>query len=239
MQQFSVVISGFDHYEDIDVNPSAEVPKMVAEQGIGISSDADDPLADVSVTIHAVTLPISFTNSWPQLLEAIEAAQPDIVIATGFKYAARGIALERCATNVMDIVDEDDVASIQANAATTLRTEETRAERQPIAPDGPAAYWTKLPLHAILTDFAKHNIPATLSSDAGTYVCNSLFYHLLCWTSVQKKNVLSGFVSFPKVTESHSQTGLTLDQQVEACRDVIREAIHYHLHPSSQEILLS
>ena len=32
-----------------------------------------------------------------------------------------------------------------------------------------------------LKAFAGHGIAATLSSDAGTYVCNSLFYNLLNW----------------------------------------------------------
>lgn len=225
MQQFSVVISGFDHYDDVDVNPSYEVPRTLAEQGIGASSDVDDPLSDVSVSIHAVSLPVSFTKAWPTLREAIGAARPDIVIATGMKHSARGIALERCATNLMD-AREPDADNVQPR-------------RVPIDPDGPAAYWTRLPLRAILKDFTKDGIPATLSSDAGTYVCNTLFYNLMHWTSAQDR-VLSGFVSFPRVTGSpHSQRGLTLDQQVAACKDVVREAVRYHLRPSSEEILLA
>ena len=57
--------------------------------------------------------------------------------------------------------------------------------REPIDPNGPAAYWTRLPLRSILNDFTDDSIPATLSSDAGTFVCNSLFYNLLNWTATQ------------------------------------------------------
>lgn len=64
--------------------------------------------------------------------------------------------------------------------------------RRPIDPEGPAAYWTRLPLRSILHDFAKHEIPAALSSDAGTFVCNSLFYHLLNWSAGQERRILSG-----------------------------------------------
>lgn len=216
MQQFNVVISGFDHYDGIDVNPSFEVPKALGEQGLGASSDIDDPLSGVAVTIHTVGLPISFTEAWPELNRVLEATHPDIVIATGLKRSARGIALERCATNLMDAA----------------------SRRTPIDPQGPAAYWTRLPLRSILRAFTTEDIPATLSSDAGTYVCNSLFYRLMQWNTSQER-VLSGFVSFPRVTEStHSQQGLTLDQQVAACRAVVRETIRYHLRPSSEEILL-
>lgn len=225
MKQFSVVISGFEHYEGVDVNPSAEVPKALAEQGISLSSDADDILSDVSVTIHAVALPISFGHAWPALQEAIEAARPDIVIATGLKRDARGIKLERCATNLMDAVEPD--------------ADNVQPRREPIDSDGPAAYWTRLPLHAILNEFGKDDIPAVLSSDAGTYVCNSLFYHLLNWNA-RHERVLSGFVSLSMVSDSpRAQYGLTLDQQIAACRDVVRETIRYYLRPSSEEILLS
>ncbi|MBM6687023.1 pyroglutamyl-peptidase I, partial [Faecalicatena contorta] len=69
-------------------------------------------------------------------------------------------------------------------------------------------------------------------------VCNSLFYRLMHWNASQER-VLSGFVSFPKVVESaHSPQGLPLDRQIAACRAVVREAIRYHLRPSSEEILL-
>ncbi|MBW3083651.1 pyroglutamyl-peptidase I [Bifidobacterium phasiani] len=225
MQQFSVVISGFDHYDGVDVNPSCEVPRALAERGVAGSGGADDPLADVAVDIHAVGLPVSFSKSWPALLEAIEAARPDVVIATGLKHSARGIALERCATNLMDAREPD--------------ADNDQPRRAPIDPDGPAAYWTRLPLRAILKDFTKEDIPATLSSDAGTYVCNTLFYNLMHWTADQDR-VLSGFVSFPQVTRSpHSQCGLTLDQQIAACRNVVRETVRYHLRPSSEEILLA
>lgn len=224
MQQFNVVISGFDHYDGVEVNPSAEVAHALAEQGLGPASGANDPLADVSVSISAVDLPVSFAKAWPILLETIEATKPDVVIATGLKRVARGVMLERCATNLMDTSRPD-----ADNATPRL---------EPIDPDGPAAYWTRLPLRAILKDFTRDGIPATLSSDAGTFVCNSLFYNLLNWTARQN-HVLSGFVSFPLVNEApHPQHGLPLAQQITAGRDVVRETLRYHMRPSSGPILI-
>lgn len=227
MDQINVVISGFDHYEGIDVNPAVEVPRALAEQGlrVGVPDDYDDPLADVRVVIHTVSLPVSFANAWPTLREAIDATRPDVVIATGLKHRARGVLLERCATNVMNTATPD------ADNATP--------RREPIVPGGPAAYWTRLPLHSILSDFARDGVPATLSSDAGTFVCNSLFYHLLNWTATQQR-VLSGFVSLPQVSDERGSThGLTLDQLVTAGRDVVRETVRYHRSPTSGDILLA
>ncbi|WP_428853387.1 pyroglutamyl-peptidase I [Bifidobacterium dentium] len=228
MQQINIVISGFDPYEGVDVNPAMLVPQALAERWRDPSADeagCDDLLQDVDVAISTVMLPVSFANAWPALLDTIEKAQPDIIIAIGLKRSSRGILLERCATNLMDAAKPD--------------ADNVIPSRRPINPEGPAAYWTRLPLRSILKDFAKHEIPATLSSDAGTFVCNSLFYHLLDWSARQDRRILSGFVSLPIVNEQpHPQHGLSLAQQIAAGRDVIRETVRYHLQPSSGDILL-
>ena len=218
MQQLSVVISGFDHYEDVRINPSYEVPKDLAAKGV-------DGLDDVELTISAVSLPVSFAKAWPTLRETIEATHPNIVIATGLKHAARGVMLERCATNLMDAARPD--------------VDNVTPRRAPIDPDGPAAYWTRLPLRSILADFTRDGIPATLSSDAGTFVCNSLFYNLLNWASGQEK-VLAGFVSFPLINESrHPQHGLPLRHLVTAGADVVRDSVRYYRRPTSGDILIA
>lgn len=218
MQQFSVVISGFEHYDDVSVNPSYEVPRILSEQGIG-------GLDGVGLSISTVGLPVSFSKAWPLLSETIEEAKPDIVIATGLKRAARGVLLERCATNIMDSSKPDI-----DNAAPSLVS---------IDPDGPAAYWTRLPLRAILGEFTHDSIPATLSSDAGTFVCNSLFYNLLNWASSQDK-VLAGFVSLPVANEEpHPKRGLPMSQLVQACGDVVRESVEYYMRPSNESMLIA
>ena len=147
MQQLNVVICGFDHYENIDVNPSYEVPEALVRDGIGEPSDVDDPLHDANVSINTVALPVSFANAWPTLLETLDATRPDIVIATGLKHAAHSVAMERCATNLMNAARPD--------------ADNALPRFEPIIKDGPAAYWTRLPLRAIINDFARDGIPAT------------------------------------------------------------------------------
>ena len=122
MRELNVVISGFDHYDGVEVNPAVEVPKAIAEQGLGVSSAPDDPLEQVAVTVHAVSIPVSFAKAWPTLKETIEATKPNIVIATGLKHAARGVMLERCATNLMDAIkpDADNVLKAIADACNEI-----------------------------------------------------------------------------------------------------------------------
>lgn len=241
-----VVISGFDPYEGIAENPSHIVPEALAEQGVAAdSSDEDDVLHDEEVSVQAVMLPVSFDEAWPHLKAELERVHPDIVIATGLKSAARGILLERCAVNLVDAdptaptghpVDSDKSAGAALSPHSAVGTSLSVSKRV-IDSDGPAAFWTRLPLRSILENFGRDEIASALSSDAGTFVCNSLFYNLMKWTSRQSR-VLSGFVSLPVIAGSaHSQHGLTVSQQVCACRDVVRQAARYSLLGATDETL--
>ncbi|MEE1295905.1 MAG: pyroglutamyl-peptidase I [Bifidobacterium sp.] len=223
MQELTIVISGFDPYPHVEANPALIVPDTLAAEGVPPLGD-DDPLRNVRLNIHAVHMPVSFTKAWPTLRDTLERTHPDIVIATGLKRDARGILLERCAINAKDTTraDADNVVP----------------RRSLIDEDGPAAYWTGLPLRAILNAFARDDIPASLSSDAGIFVCNALFYRLQEWSATRPRT-MSGFVNLPAINEHpHPKFGLTLAQQVTAARDVVREAARYLLAPLSGDILL-
>ena len=77
MQQINIVISGFTPYEGIDVNPAVLVPAAVAKQWADPAQSqaiSEELLQDIAVTVTNVTLPVSFANAWPTLLEAIEQA---------------------------------------------------------------------------------------------------------------------------------------------------------------------
>ncbi|OZG63618.1 peptidase C15 [Bifidobacterium hapali] len=229
MQQFTVVISGFDHYDGVTINPCVEVPRALAERGVSLN-DQQEFADQVHIDVHAVSLPVSYTRAWLVLREALETVHPDIVIATGLKHTARGVMLERCATNLMSEGRPDADGMMPPTG--------------PINEQGPAAYWTRLPLRSILRDFAHDAIPASLSSDAGTFVCNALFYQLLDWTATHD-HVLSGFVSLPRainpVNDAHNSNihGLPLDRLVTACADVVRETVRYRIEPSSDDILIA
>ena len=232
MEQIKVIVTGYDHYQGVDVNPSYLVPQALADRGVGGlnrgGTRLEDPLLGVDLDITSVILPVSFAKAWPILHQAIERVSPNLVISTGLKRDARGISMERCAVNVKAI--GDDCARQEGSG---------HGRTEPIDPDGPAAYWTRLPLRAILQEFGHCGIPATLSSDAGTYVCNALFYNLLGWAT-KHPEVLAGFVSLPLVNENDRQgLGLPIEQQIRAVQEVVRETVRYYRQPSSSPILIA
>ncbi len=205
MDNCRVVICGFENYEGVDVNPSRLVTESIADDGIDFE--------DASVSVTSVLVPLSFTHAWPTLKATLEAVRPHVVLATGLKTHARSIALERCAKNIIDAPrpDDDDIQPVD-----TL-----------ISKTGPAAFWTGLPLRDVSKELAKHDIPATFSSDAGTFVCNSLFYELLEWAS-QHDDTYAGFVSFPHVDKPVGYTkGMKLGVMIDAARDTIVTTLRY------------
>lgn len=215
MDNYRVVVCGFEKYEGVEVNPSRLVAQSLADEGIVLDN------ANVSVT--SVLLPMSFQHAWPTLEQTLETVEPHIVLATGLKTHLRTIALERCARNVID-AHKPDADNVQPR-------------REVVIDGAPQAYWTGVPLRAIASKFAKHNIPVTLSSDAGTFVCNSLFFELLDWCA-HHANTTAGFISLPHVDKPSGYTkGMKLDVMIDAARDVVTTTIEARRADSHYQLL--
>ena len=89
----------------------------------------------------------------------------DVVLALGQAKGRDKICLERVAINLRD-------ASLADHAGRV-------AQDEPIVPGGPAAYFSNLPLRAMLEAVQMTGVPVAISNTAGTYVCNDLLYLLL------------------------------------------------------------
>lgn len=71
----------------------------------------------------------------------------------------------------------------------------------PVVPDGPAAYFTRLPVKACVAELRAAGIPATVSQTAGTFVCNHLFYGLMHLIATRYPGLRGGFVHVPYAPE--------------------------------------
>ena len=65
-----------------------------------------------------------------------------------------------------------------------------------VVEDGPAAYLSTLPLRRIVRDLRAAGIPADISGDAGTLMCNHLMYGVLHRCSVLR-DIVAGWVHLP------------------------------------------
>jgi len=68
-------------------------------------------------------------------------------------------------------------------------------QAKPVIARGPDAYFTRLPLAAILRALKRHDIPAALSLSAGVYVCNTVMYSAL--HTLRRRRTPAGFIHLP------------------------------------------
>lgn len=165
-----VLVTGFDPFGGEQVNPAYEAVKRLPDEIDG-------------GTIIKLELPTAFDASCIQLKEAIELHRPDVVLCVGQAGGRAKLAVERVAVNLRD-------ARIPDNAG-------VQPVDEPVRPGGANAYFSNLPVKAIVSGLEAQGIPAYVSYTAGTYVCNSLMYTLLDWIERAYPQMRGGFIHVP------------------------------------------
>ena len=170
-----LLITGFEPFGGSTLNPSEQA----------VAALAQDP--PPGLTITAAVLPVDRENGPAALLAALAAAQPQAVICLGEASRRPAISLERVALNLMDY-------RIPDNLGQTVTDE-------PIVPEGPAAYFSTLPLRAMLGAMLAAGVPAELSLSAGAYLCNQVMYTLLHHLAQTGQNIPAGFIHLPALPQ--------------------------------------
>lgn len=193
-----VLITGFDPFGGETINPAFEAVKQLPDTIVG---------AD----IVKLEVPTVFHKSIKVLQEAIERERPEIVICVGQAGGRFGITPERVAIN------QDD-ARIPDN-------EGKQPIDEKIFADGANAYFTKLPIKAIVEKIKAAGIPAAVSNSAGTFVCNHLMYGLLYLVEKEYPTIRGGFIHVPYATEQiinkAQMPALSLNQISEGLKQAI------------------
>jgi pyroglutamyl-peptidase len=163
--------------------------------------------------IVARQLPVEFGTSLQALRRAIRETKPSLVLCVGQAGGRAAISLERVAINVDDARIPDNAGVQPIDAA--------------IVSNGPAAYFTGLPVKAMLAALREAGIPAEVSQTAGTYVCNHVFYGLM--HALRNRRIRGGFVHIPYSPEQARQhpgaPGLAVDTVCQGLRIALRTAI--------------
>lgn len=171
MSAAHIWLTGFEPFGADTVNPSGEVAKALDGRCLG------------PVVVRGAVLPVQHEA----VRERVEAAlgEPGLaaVLHLGLAGGRARIALERIGVNVMDYTVPDARGGV-------LRDE-------PCVPDGPAAYWSTLPLREILSELTAAGIPASLSYTAGTYLCNFTLYTTLHAIARRGLDARAGFIHLP------------------------------------------
>ncbi len=191
-----VLITAFDAFGGERINAVEEILKGLKEVPKGVE-------------VIPLSVPTVFGRSVRVVTDAIDAACPDAVLCLG-QAAGRGeITPERIAVNLMD-------ARIPDN-------EGNQPQDEPIVPNGPAAYFSTLPLRRMEEALKGAGLPASLSNTAGTFVCNRLMYGVL-HALADRPAIPAGFVHFPCLPEQAEGRGLPsmpLDDMVRGLETIL------------------
>ncbi|WP_366946020.1 pyroglutamyl-peptidase I [Polaromonas sp.] len=195
-----ILLSGFDAFGGDTLNPSWLAVQALHGRRIG------------GHQVVAAQLPTVFEASLAELGRLLRTHKPALVICVGQAGGRAALSLERVAINVND-------ARIADNAA-------ARPVDTPVVSGGPAAYFSTLPIKAMLQALQKEGIAAEVSQTAGTFVCNHVFYGLMHMLATQRgfKRTRGGFVHVPFLP-GQGQPHMALDDVVRGLRVAAGAAI--------------
>ena len=169
-----ILITGFDPFGGETVNPAYEAVKLLPDTIAGAE-------------IIKLEVPTRFHRAGAVLEDAMQRHKPDAVICVGQAGGRAAITPEKVAINLMD-------GRIPDNAG-------YQPVGVPIREGGETAYFTSLPVKAMVQRMRDAGIPAAVSYTAGTYVCNYLLYTLLYLIDKKYPNVRGGFIHVPYAME--------------------------------------
>lgn len=171
----TVLMTAFEPFGGETINPSWEAVRALEGKQIG------------GATIVIRQLPVVFSEVLHVLNQALEEVKPDAVLSVGQAGGRSDITVERIGINVDD-------ARIPDNAG-------NQPVDEPIIAGGPAAYFSRLPIKAIVSAVREAGIPASVSQTAGTFTCNRVMYGLLHWLEQQESLARGGFIHIPYLPE--------------------------------------
>ena len=168
-----LLLTAFTPFDGERINPALEAVKLVKDK-IG------------NLEIVKLEVPTVFGQSIDTVREAIEREKPDFVLSIGQAGGRAEITPERVAINLND-------ARIPDN-------EGNQPIDEPVFPDGENAYFSTLPVKAMVEAIREEGIPSSLSNSAGTFVCNHLMYGVLYYLN-KRPGMKAGFIHVPYIPE--------------------------------------
>lgn len=165
-----VLITGFDPFGGESINPAWEAVKMMKDEIAGAE-------------IVKMQIPTVVGKSIEKIHDKMREINPDVVLSIGQAGGRFGVTPERVAINITDARIPDNEGNQPIDA--------------PIFADGPAAYFTNLPVKAMVESIKNAGYPSVLSNTAGTYICNHVMYGILYYIDKEFPNVRGGFIHVP------------------------------------------
>lgn len=202
-----VIVTGFEPFGTLSTNPSWEAVQALPTHISGCA-------------VRKLLLPTVFGRCFAPLQQAIEQHHPAAVLCVGVAQLRNHLTPERVAINLRDTKVPDN--------------EGYHPTDEPIIEDAPTAFFSSLPVKAMVKAMQESHLPAKISNSAGTYVCNEVLYRLLHFTQAHSPQTLAGFihVPLPQNDTTDVERTLTLNDLTQALQ-LCLETIVLHLQQTT------
>ena len=181
-----LLITGFDPFGGESLNPSWEAVKRL-------------PGTVGNYELYKLQIPTIFGVASKKVLNMATEIKPDLILCIGQAGGRAAVTPERIAVNIRD-------ARIPDNAG-------NQPQGESVEPNGPAAYFSTVPVKEMAETICALQLPATVSNSAGAFVCNDTLYALL--HHFNGSNTQVGFIHIPYLPQQGAPS-LPLEDTVKA-----------------------
>ena len=102
---------------------------------------------------------------------------------------------------------------------------------EPVFSQGENAYFSTLPIKAMVQAIRQEGIPAQVSNTAGTYICNHVMYGILYYIQKESPNVRGGFIHVPyavsQVVNKPATPSMAIADITAALEAAVKAAVEY------------
>lgn len=169
-----ILVTAFDPFGGEKINPAQQTVERLADR-IGEHQ------------IHKLIVPTVFGDAAEAVTNKMDELRPDAVICVGQAGGRKAVTPERVAINIMD-------ANIKDNHG-------CQPTDEPVVSDGPAAYFSTLPIKTMVKAIKDAGLLGEVSNSAGTFVCNSLLYSVLHHAAINMPDTRAVFIHVPFVPQ--------------------------------------
>jgi pyroglutamyl-peptidase len=179
----TILVTGFGPFPGAPFNPTGPLVERLART-------RRRGLTDTKIVAHV--FPTSYAAVDRDLPRLIAQHRPDALLMFGLAPQAKTIRIETRACNAVSLLPDAGGGALKRHA---------------IDPGAPATIALPAPARHLLTVVRSSHVPATLSRNAGRYLCN-----YLCWRAAQAAAKPGGppvaaFVHVPKVRRTPVPSG--------------------------------
>jgi pyroglutamyl-peptidase len=192
----TVLITGFGPFPGAPFNPTQALARRLGAR-------RRPALADVELITHV--FPTRYGAVDDELPRLIARHRPDVLLMFGLAARTRDVRIETQARNAISALVPD------------AGGRSSRSHR--IRPGQPATLVGRAPFQKLVSAARSARVPARLSHDAGSYLCNYLYWHGCAATAGHAQVPVVAFVHVPLVRRAARRPG---ERSTRAMADLTR-----------------